>query len=131
VTMAWIAFIPWAWDWIKAWRKTWFKSFKELKEFRGATKFWYVYHHIVEQHADNIIKFWAEKIHSVMNTVPLPHIFPWSIHRQITWYYNSLDDFWDKWIMKVRNYVKNLNFDDQYNFWINVIKKFWWSQYLK
>jgi len=48
------------------------------------------WHHIVEQHTDNIVKFWANKIHSVENMVLIPWWATWSLHGMISGYYSSI-----------------------------------------
>ena len=50
------------------------------------------WHHIVEQNADNIAKFGAEKIHNTNNLIKLPH-GKGSIHAKVSGFYNSKNLF--------------------------------------
>lgn len=59
------------------------------------------------------------------NVVSLPHLLPGSIHRQITGYYNSIQKNVDREMKQtVREVVKKWDYDEQYKFGIETIKKF-------
>ena len=82
-----------------------------------------VWHHIVEQHADNVARFGAQKIHNTKNLIRLPN-GKGSIHAKVSGHYSSI--MRDK-NMRVRDYVKALSFEEQYEFGINVLKQFGWK----
>lgn len=81
------------------------------------------WHHIVEQNADNIAKFGAEKIHNTKNLIKLPH-GKGSVHAGISGYYSSKMPGQD---MIVRDYVKTLSYAEQYKFGIETLKRFGWK----
>jgi hypothetical protein len=97
-------------------------GFKSLKAFgsAGKNKAW---HHIVEQHDDNISKFGEEAIHNINNLVKLPH-GKGSIHSKITGHYNSLMPGTS---MRVRDYIKTLSFEEQYNYGLKKLIEFGWK----
>lgn len=81
------------------------------------------WHHIVEQNADNIAKFGAEKIHNTQNLIRLPN-GKGSIHAKISGYYSSI---YQNTGMRVRDYVNTLSYDEQYKFGIEILKRFGWK----
>ena len=99
-----------------------FKSFSAFKNAMGTAGKGNAWHHIVEQHADNIAKFGAESIHNSSNLIKLPS-GAGSIHAKVTGYYNSLMPGTG---MRVRDYVKTLSYEQQYQFGIEVLKRFGW-----
>jgi hypothetical protein len=70
-----------------------FRTFNELKSYLGRAGDGNAWHHIVEQHADNIEKFGAEMIQNTKNVVEIAHRDAGALHRQITGYYNSVQSF--------------------------------------
>lgn len=100
-----------------------YKSFNAFKAAQGRAGDGMAWHHIVEQHPDNIAKFGAETIHNTENLIKLPH-GAGSLHNKITGYYNSKLPGMN---MRVRDYVKTLSFEEQFNFGIETLKKFGWT----
>ena len=100
-----------------------FESFAAFKKAKGAAGEGMAWHHIVEQHADNVARFGARKIHNTKNLIRLPN-GKGSIHAKVSGYYSSI--MRDK-NMRVRDYVKTLSFEEQYKYGINVLKQFGWK----
>ena len=100
-----------------------FNTFNEFKKVYGSAGDGMAWHHIVEQNADNIARFGAKKIHNTNNLIKLPH-GKGSIHAKVSGFYNSKIP--DKNIL-VRDYVKTLNFEEQYKFGIETLKRFGWK----
>lgn len=100
-----------------------FSSFNAFKRAHGAAGKGYAWHHIVEQHSDNVAKFGAESIHNVNNLIKLPH-GAGTIHAKVTGHYNSLMPGTS---MRVRDYVKGLSYEKQYQYGIDVLKRFGWT----
>lgn len=100
-----------------------FRSFYAAKQFLGNAGKGNAWHHIVEQHADNVARFGAENIHNVNNLVKLPH-GKGMLHQKVTGHYNSLMRGTN---MRVRDYVKTLPFKEQYNYGIETLKRFGWT----
>ena len=100
-----------------------FNTFNEFKKVYGSAGDGMAWHHIVEQNADNIARFGAKKIHNTNNLIKLPH-GKGSIHAKVSGFYNSKIP--DKNIL-VRDYVKTLNFKEQYKFGIETLKRFGWK----
>ena len=100
-----------------------YSSFAAFKKVYGSAGDGMAWHHIVEQNASNISKFGAERIHNIHNMVKLPH-GKGSIHAKISGYYSSK---WKNTNMRVRDYVNTLSYEEQYQFGIDVLKKFGWE----
>lgn len=100
-----------------------YESFSAFKKAYGAAGQGMAWHHIVEQNADNIAKFGAEKIHNTKNLIKLPH-GKGSVHAGISGYYSSKMPGQD---MIVRDYVKTLSYAEQYKFGIETLKRFGWK----
>ena len=101
-----------------------FKSFSALKKAlgpAGKNKHW---HHIVEQHADNVAKFGQGSIQNTKNVISIPGGFKGSLHGKVTGHYNSLMPGTS---MRVRDYVKTLPYNQQYQYGIDVLKRFGWT----
>ncbi len=79
----------------------------------GSGKVW---HHIVEQNPSNLAKFGSEAIHNTNNLMKLPH-GAGSIHAKILGFYSSKLPGGN---MLVRDYVKTLSFQKQYEFGITL-----------
>jgi RHS repeat-associated protein len=122
-----IKWVGMIWKWTKL--EEWFETMYRFKKVYWKAKPWYSWHHIVEQNKANIEKFWAKAIHNIKNLVQIPE-WKWSLHRQITGYYNSLEDFWE-WSLKVRKFIGNFSFQEQYDFWLKVMRNFWWWKFIK
>jgi RHS repeat-associated protein len=97
-----------------------FNSFNSFKKVYGPAGKGQAWHHIVEQHAHNIVKFGSTNIHHPTNLIKLPS-GAGSIHAKITGYYNSLIPGTS---MRVRDYVKTLNYKQQYQYGLDVLKRF-------
>jgi len=100
-----------------------FSSFNTFKRAYGSAGTGNAWHHIVEQNADNVARFGAENIHNVNNLVKLPH-GKGMIHQKVTGHYNSLMRGTN---MRIRDYVKTLPYNEQYNYGIETLKKFGWT----
>jgi hypothetical protein len=100
-----------------------FSSFNAFKKAYGSAGKGNAWHHIVEQYADNIAKFGANRIHNVNNLIKLPH-GAGTIHAKVTGHYNSLMPGTS---MRVRDFVKTLSYDGQYKYGIDVLKRFGWK----
>ncbi|MDD3120607.1 MAG: hypothetical protein PHF46_04315, partial [Candidatus Gracilibacteria bacterium] len=107
-----------------------FKSFDALKRYIGKATDGNAIHHIVEKNKENVIKFGEEIIHNTKNVVEIPHKVAGDLHRQISGYYSSNQVIGGK-LQKVRDYVKTLSFDEQYQEGIRIIKLFGGGKYLK
>ena len=100
-----------------------FATFEAFKKAYGPAGEGYAWHHIVEQNADNIAKFGAERIHNTKNLIRLPN-GKGSIHAKISGFYSSKM----KNGMRVRDYVKTKSYEEQYEFGIETLKRFGWKQ---
>ena len=83
------------------------------------------WHHIVEQTPGNIAKFGNELIHNTENLIRLPH-GAGSIHAKISGYYSSKDFFTGG--KTVRQWLSTQSFEEQYEFGVQILKKFGWTQ---
>ncbi|MCB9235033.1 MAG: RHS repeat-associated core domain-containing protein [Bacteroidia bacterium] len=97
-----------------------YSSFNAFKKAFGPAGQGNAWHHIVEQHSDNIAKFGAENIHNANNLIKLPH-GAGTIHAKVTGHYNSLMPGTS---MRVRDYVKTLSYEEQFQYGIEVLKRF-------
>ena len=79
------------------------------------------WHHIVEQTPSNIIKFGNEAIHNTDNLMVLEH-GAGSIHAKISGYYSSIQPFTGG--VTVRQWLSTQDFQEQYDFGIQILKKF-------
>jgi hypothetical protein len=105
-----------------------FSSFRQLKNFLGANQAGHVYHHIVEQHADNIAQFGRELIQNTGNIIELPH-GAGTIHNMISGHYSSIRPFTDG--LTVRQWLKTQSFEQQYQYGIDLIKRLGGENYLR
>jgi len=97
-----------------------FKSFSAFKRVLGPAGKGQAWHHVVEQNPANIAKFGPEAIHNKGNLIKLPH-GAGSIHAKVSGHYNSLMPGTS---MRVRDYVNTLNFQQQYQYGLDVLKRF-------
>jgi len=97
-----------------------FKSFSAFKRTMGSAGEGQAWHHIVEQNPANIVKFGPEAIHNAGNVIKLPH-GAGSIHAKVSGHYNSLMPGTS---MRVRDYVNTLNYQQQYQYGLDVLKRF-------
>ena len=116
---------------IKHWQESWivssskgFRSFTAFKRACGTAGKNKAWHHIVEQHDNNVAKFGAKALHITNNLIILPN-GKGLIHAKVSGYYNSLIPGTN---MRVRDYVKTLSYDEQYKYGIDVLKRFGWIQ---
>jgi len=82
------------------------------------------WHHIVEQNADNIARFGAEKIHNTKNVIRLPH-GKGSIHAKILGHYSSKPAFANG--MTVRQWLSTQSYEKQYKLGIKALKQSGWK----
>ena len=101
-----------------------FASFSAFKKAYGAAGQGMAWHHIVEQNADNIARFGAEKIHNTKNLIRLPH-GKGSIHAKVSGYYSSKSDFTNG--LTVRDWLKSQSYAEQYKFGVETLKRFGWK----
>ena len=100
-----------------------FSSFNAFKKVHGSAGNGKAWHHIVEQHASNITKFGAEKIHNTNNLIKLPH-GAGSIHNQISGHYSSKQIFTNG--QTVRQWLSTQSYQAQYDYGIKMLKQFGW-----
>jgi hypothetical protein len=98
-----------------------FSTFNDFKKAYGPAGSGNAWHHIVEQNADNIAKFGAEKIHNLENLMKLEH-GAGSIHAKISGYYSSKQLFTGG--QTVRKWLSTKSFKEQYDFGIKILKQF-------
>ncbi|GAP68173.1 protein containing RHS repeat-associated core domain [Bacteroidales bacterium 6E] len=101
-----------------------FKSFSAFKKAMGSAGSGKHWHHIIEQHADNVAMFGQEAIQNTDNIIKIPGGFKGALHSQVTGHYNSLMPGTN---MLVRDYVKTLPYNQQYQYGIDVLKSFGWT----
>jgi RHS repeat-associated protein len=101
-----------------------YNSFNAFKSANGPAGVGNAWHHIVEQHSGNVARFGAESIHNTRNIIKLPH-GAGTIHAKVTGYYNSLMPGTS---LRVRDYVKTLSYEQQYQYGIDILKRFGWTQ---
>ena len=102
-----------------------FKSFDAFKRAMGPAGEGQAWHHIVKQTPSNVSRFGAEAIHNTSNLVKLPH-GKGSLHNKITGYYNSKQPFTGG--MTVRKWLSTQSYEQQYEFGVQVMKKFGWKE---
>ena len=103
-----------------------FSTYREFKKVYGSAGEGFEWHHnIVEQRSVNVERFGAERIHNIDNMVALPN----SLHRKVSGFYSS-KQWWTKGV-RVRDWLTNQTFEEQYNFGIKTIKDFDGKAYLK
>lgn len=99
-----------------------FESFKNANGNAGDNQAW---HHIVEQHSDNIAKFGAENIHNTGNLVNIPGGYKGSLHSKITGLYNSKNfEITGNTTQTVRQWLSTQSFDAQYQFGVEKLLAF-------
>lgn len=121
-----------AFKWASLWKsvkgifasKKGYESFIAFKKAYGPAGKGMAWHHIVEQNADNIARFGAERIHNTRNLIRLPH-GKGSIHAKLSGYYSSKQNFTNG--LTVREWLKTQNYAEQYKFGINELKKLGWK----
>ena len=102
-----------------------FSSFDAFKKAYGPAGEGQAWHHIVEQNPSNLAKFGAERIHNTNNLIKLPN-GKGSIHAKISGYYSSKQKFTDG--LTVRDWLKNKSYEEQYEFGVNILRRFGWQQ---
>ncbi|MGH7139338.1 MAG: hypothetical protein ACREHD_26635, partial [Pirellulales bacterium] len=101
-----------------------FASHDELVEFLGRagknkTNGQLNWHHIVEQHAENMAKFGAEAVHNTANVIALPA----DMHVEITAFYGSTQELvTGSATMTVREWIKSKSYREQYDFGVKVFE---------
>ncbi len=101
-----------------------FDSFSQFKRIVGPAGQGQAWHHIVEQTAGNVKKFGANKIHNINNLIKLPDM-KGQIHRQISGFYSSKAPFTQG--QTVRKWLSSQNFDDQFKFGVDQLKRLGWK----
>lgn len=101
-----------------------FDSFAAFKKAKGAAGEGMAWHHIVEQHADNVARFGAQKIHNTKNLIRLPN-GKGSIHAKVSGHYSSKPSFANG--LTVRDWLKTQSFEKQYEYGINKLKELGWE----
>ncbi|WP_300667125.1 RHS repeat-associated core domain-containing protein, partial [Fluviicola sp.] len=94
-----------------------FRSFKSLNGSAGVRMEW---HHVVEQHADNVLKFGHEVIQNSDNLIRLDV----NLHRLVTGHYNSRGP---EGFSRVRDYVKTLSFNEQREYGLKIMRQVGWK----
>lgn len=89
------------------------EAFKGAFGPAGAGRQW---HHLVEQNADNLAKFGAERIHHPSNLVNISE----TLHHQITSMYNTSNPLTHQ---RLRDVVNNWSFEQQQSFALEQIQK--------
>lgn len=97
-----------------------YSSFRAFKAANGSAGEGMAWHHIVEQNPSNITKFGPEAIHTESNLIKLPN-GAGSIHAKISGFYSSKMPGTS---MHIRDYVKTLPFQEQYQFGLDALKRF-------
>ena len=97
-----------------------FKSYNAFKKEYGSAGEGMEWHHIVEQKKMNIDRFGAEKIHNIDNIVPITRDF----HRLISAFYSS--KFYYTEGLRVRQWLNNKGYEEQYKFGKRMLNKFGW-----
>jgi hypothetical protein len=105
-------------------QKVGFNSFSAFKRAMGSAGTGQAWHHIVEQTPNNIAKFGTQAIHNTSNIVKLQH-GAGSIHARISSYYSSIQPFTNG--QTVRQWISTQNYQAQYDFGIQTLKKFGWT----
>lgn len=98
-----------------------FKSFPAYKDAMGKAGKGMAWHHIVEQNPSNKAKFAPEMLHNTRNLIKLEDT-KGSIHRKISGYYSSKQDFSRP--LTVREWLSKKSFEYQYNYGIDKLKEF-------
>lgn len=103
-----------------------FSSFTKLKEGLGSPNRNENWHHIVEQQQgpgdNNFGKFSSTQINNANNVISIPS-GAGSVHKAITDYYDSVQDFTDG--MTVREWLaENKTFEEQFDFGIEQLRKY-------
>lgn len=93
-----------------------YPSFQALKKALGSAGEGKDWHHIVEQ--SNVDIFGSETIHNTKNVVALLK----DVHYKISGYYSSKQIFTNN--MTVREWLRSQTFEDQYQFGLDVLKRF-------
>ena len=96
-----------------------FNSFRALKKYLGSAGKGYQWHHIVEQCQIRRSGFDKQMIHNVNNIVKVSD----TVHTKISGYYSSIDTNLCE-NMRVRDYISQFSFEEQYQFGIKMLEKF-------
>ena len=96
------------------------ESFSKLKSFLGSPGEGKQWHHIVEQCQTKSSRAgfpvsWVQNSNNVINISK-------DIHKKISAYYSSIQDFTDG--MTVRDWLSSKSFEEQYEFGIKILKKY-------
>ena len=96
-----------------------YSSFKSLKKAIGSAGEGNDWHHIVEQSQIKKSGFSPELIHNTDNIIAIDH----ATHMKITGYYNTKSfDFTNG--LSVRDWLAGQSYEKQYNFGLDVLRKF-------
>lgn len=86
------------------------------------------WHHIVEQSLIKKSGFSAEQIHNPENVIAIPH-GKGSVHAKISGYYSSKPKEFGG--LTVREYLSEKSFAEQFEFGLNVLKRYGKVEYTK
>lgn len=79
------------------------------------------WHHIVEQHKDNVAKFGEEAIHNTINVIRLPK----DVHTKVSAHYSSKQRYTDG--KTVREWLKTQNYEEQVKYGIKALRDAGWK----
>ncbi len=95
-----------------------FRSFAEFKQEVGPARPGFEWHHIVEQHSQNVSVFGAEAVHNTGNLIEAPY----DAHRALSGFYSSKQEFTNG--QTVREWLKPQSFEAQFEFGLQALKAF-------
>ncbi len=95
-----------------------FRTFAAFKKAFGAAGEGRQWHHIVGQHAKNISKFGAERIHDIENMINIDA----KVHAKISGLYNSKQAYSEG--LRVREWLAKQPFDKQREFGLKVLREY-------
>jgi RHS repeat-associated protein len=107
-----------------------YSSFNSFKYSEGSAGQGMAWHHIVEQNAANASRFGAQAIHNTNNLIRLPQGAN-QLHNQISGYYSSIQPLvTGSSTMTVRQWLATKPFEFQWQFGIDLIRRFGGDQYI-
>lgn len=94
-----------------------FKSFNDFKDAMGSAGNGKQWHHIVEKHQRNLMRFGPEALHNTENVIPLDE----AIHTRVSAWYSSKPPGWN---MTVREWVSQQSYEAQREYGLSVLRRF-------